>query len=243
MMKNKHAMTLDHPYHDYREVPSEDSSYFMRVYNDQEIREYIEMADINTAAIGFTEHGFRHAMMVSQGAGYILEALGYAQEKVECARIAGLLHDIGNLFGRTGHGQTGATLAYPILTRLGLPAYEKAIIMGAIGNHEEEYGAPLNPVCAAVIVSDKADVHRSRVRDYDPKANDIHDDINYACVKSSLLVHHEIPKITLDLTIDTKIAPVIVYFETFLDRMVMSRRASLTLKSTFELIINDVVLS
>lgn len=242
-MKNKHAMTLEHPYHDKREIPPEDASYFIRIYNDQEVREYIEMADVNTAAIGFTEHGFRHALMVSQGAGYLLEALGFSEEQVECARIAGFLHDMGNLFGRTAHGQTGANLAYPIMTRLGIPSYQKAVVMGAIGNHEEEYGAPLNPVCAAVIISDKSDVHRSRVRNYDPKANDIHDDINYACIKSSLLVDTEIPKITLDLTIDTKIAPVIVYFETFLDRMVMSRRASVTLGASFELVINDVVLS
>ncbi|MCD6118337.1 HD domain-containing protein [bacterium] len=242
-MRKRYALLLDHPYHDRRDIPDSEKSIFIRVYNDDEIREYLDMADENTAAIGYTEHGFRHALQVSQAAGYILESLGHSEEQVECARVAGFMHDVGNIFGRMAHGQTGAMLAYPILTRLGFTNYQKAIVLGAIGNHEEEYGTPLNSICAAVIIADKSDVHRSRVRKYDPRANDIHDDVNYACVKSGLVVDGDIPKLTLELEIDTQFASVMQYFEIFLDRMVISRKAAEKLSTSFELIINHVTLS
>ena len=242
-MRKRYALTLDHPYHDRREIPDEENSIFMRVYNDEEIREYLEMADVNTAAIGYTEHGFRHALQVSQAAGYILESLGYEPEQVECARVAGFMHDIGNIFGRCTHGQTGAMLAYPILTRLSYTNYQKAVILGAIGNHEEEYGAPLNPICAAVIIADKSDVHRSRVRKFDPSAKDIHDSVNYACVKSGLVVDSLIPKISIDLEIDAHFASVMSYFEIFLERMIVARKAAEKLSANFELVINGLVLS
>jgi uncharacterized protein len=242
-MRKRYALTLDHPYHDRREIPTKEDSIFIRAYSDEEIREYLEMADVNTAAIGFTEHGFRHALQVSQASGYILETLGFEIEQVECARVAGFMHDIGNIFGRSTHGQTGAVLAYPILTRLKYSNYQKAIILGAIGNHEEEYGTPLNAICAAVIIADKSDVHRSRVRKYEPSAHDIHDDVNYACIKSGLIVDIDKPKITIELEIDTKFASVMSYFEIFLDRMVIAKRAAEKLGSSFELIINNTVLS
>jgi hypothetical protein len=200
------------------------------------------MADVNTAAIGYTEHGFRHALQVSQAAGYILESLGYEPEQVECARVAGFMHDIGNIFGRTAHGQTGAMLAYPILTRLKYTNYQKAVILGAIGNHEEEYGAPLNAICAAVIIADKSDVHRSRVRKYDPAANDIHDNVNYACIKSGLIVDNTLPKVTIELEIDTQFANVMAYFEIFIERMVIARKSAERLGANFELIINGTTL-
>lgn len=242
-MRKKHSLTLDHPYHDHREVPTDEESIYMRVYNDLEVREYIEMADRSTAVIGYTEHGFRHALMVSQTAGYILECLGHPLEQVECARVAGLMHDIGNMLGRVAHGQTGAALAYPILTRLGFTPYQKALVLSAIGNHEEQYGQPLNAICAALIIADKGDVHRSRVRSFDPSANDIHDNVNQACIECSLLVDEHIPKVSLELLIDTSIASVMEYFEIFTERMVISRKAAESLGASFELVINHVTLS
>jgi len=210
---------------------------------DTEVHTYIGLADEHMAAIGYTEHGFRHAKVTSDMAAHILSGLGRDENEILLASLAGYLHDIGNMVGRAFHGQTGAFLAYEITKRFGMSDRERGIVLSAIGNHEEDYGSPLNDISAAVIIADKADVHRSRVRKFDPSAHDIHDQVNYACVKSNINVSREERNITLVLSVDTTIASVMEYFEIFLSRMTASRASSEHLGCAFHLMINNVVLS
>lgn len=189
-------------------------------------------------ALGYTEHSYRHINLVSSIAKNIIQRLGFPQREVELAAIAGYLHDIGNVVSRYDHGQSGAALAFNILTRMGMPPDEIATIVAAIGNHEEEYGHPVNNVAAALILADKSDVHRSRVRNQDFSTFDIHDRVNYAVEHSFLRVSPERRAITLELTIDIEICPVMEYFEIFLSRMILCRRAADYLQCTFELEIN-----
>lgn len=216
---------------------------YEKLLADPQVREYVELADEAMASIGFTEHGFRHVSLVAENAGRILRELGYSEDEVESAKIAGLLHDIGNMVSREVHPQIGAVLAHPILLRFGLDARQIGTILGAIGNHEEEAGTAFNAVNAAVILADKADVHRSRVRDYQPELEDIHDDVNYACVEASLEVDSVEKTITLNLTIDTEIATLMEYFEIFTSRMVVSREAAEYVGAQFRLVINGTLLS
>jgi metal-dependent HD superfamily phosphatase/phosphodiesterase len=213
------------------------------VFNDAEVREFIELADQAMEAIGFTEHGQRHVGQVSDTAGRILADLGHDDEEVQLARCAGLMHDLGNLVGREDHTRSGALIAYTILGRLGFTPHQSGLIMGAIGSHEEEGEPPLNNICAAVIIADKVDVHRSRVRRYNPDIHDIHDDVNYACVESSLTVNREEKLITLDLIIDLEIATVMEYFQIFSTRMMITRIASEYLGCAFHLIVNGTKLA
>jgi len=213
------------------------------VRDDPEVREYIELADEAMAAVGFTEHGMRHVSLVGKNAGMILEVLGNSAEEVELAKLAGLLHDLGNLVARENHPQIGAILAMHVLSRFGLSPRQMGIVMGAIGNHEEESIAAFSSVGAALTIADKADVHRSRVRDYDPDIHDIHDDVNYACMESSLEVSANPRTITLVLKVDTKIASVMEYFEIFTERMLMSKRATEYLDSRFKLVVNGTELT
>lgn len=206
------------------------------------IETYITKANEHLGALGFTEHGFRHANLVSTIASRILEQLDYPKRQVELAAIAGYMHDLGNLVARSDHGQSGALLAAQILSPLGMPAAEIATIMGAIGNHEEEEGQPVSPVSAAVILADKSDVHRSRVRNRDVATFDIHDRVSYAAVKSQVLVEPQEQNIILDLVIQTEICPVMDYFEIFLTRMIMCRRAAELLGCHFRLVINGAKL-
>jgi metal-dependent HD superfamily phosphatase/phosphodiesterase len=208
------------------------------VYNDAEIREFIQLADEAMAAIGFTEHGMRHVVQVADTAGHILAALGHPDEEVQLARCAGFMHDIGNLVGREDHTRSGALLAYAILNRLGFAARQVGLIMGAIGSHEEEVEPPLNAICAAVIIADKVDVHRTRVRKYNPDIHDIHDDVNFACVESNLKVEKEAKLITLEMTIDLTIATVMEYFQIFNARMMITRIASEYLGCAFHIVVN-----
>lgn len=206
------------------------------------IETYITKANEHLGALGFTEHGFRHANLVSTIASRILEQLDYPKRQVELAAIAGYMHDLGNLVARSDHGQSGALLAAQILSPLGMPAAEIATIMGAIGNHEEEEGQPVSPVSAAVILADKSDVHRSRVRNRDVATFDIHDRVSYAAVKSQVFVEPKEQNIILDLVIQTEICPVMDYFEIFLTRMIMCRRAAELLGCHFRLVINGAKL-
>ncbi|MHB9094002.1 MAG: HD domain-containing protein [Eubacteriales bacterium] len=192
--------------------------------------------------MGFTEHGYRHINLISRIARNILERLNYPQREVELAAIAGYMHDIGNVISRYDHGQSGATLAFLILSRLGMSSEDIAMVISAIGNHEEEYGQPVNSVAAALILADKSDVHRSRVRNQDFATFDIHDRVNYAVEHSFLRVNGETRAITMELTIDIEICPVMEYFEIFLSRMVLCRRAADFLKSHFALEINGAKL-
>ena len=203
---------------------------------------FIEKANEYTGAIGFTEHGVRHANLTASIAYNILRRLGATERQAQLAAIAGYLHDIGNMVGRVNHEHTGAVLAGGILEALGMEPLERAVIMGAIGNHEEPHGEPVSPVGAAVILSDKSDVHRTRVRNPDMTTFDIHDRVNYAVEHSFLRVDEKGKTITLELTIDTSLSQVMEYFEIFLSRMVMCRRAAEFLGCEFKLQINGVKL-
>lgn len=205
-------------------------------------RIYLDAANENLKLIGYTEHGLRHAGLVSNIAANVLTYLNYPPRQSELAAIAGLLHDIGNVVNRDMHGQIGALMAKDILLDLGMDMLEITQIMAAIGNHEEERGHAISPVAAALILADKADVHRSRVHNRDPKTFDIHDRVNYAATHSFLRVTSNRQRITLEIEIDTNIASVMDYFEIFLSRMMMCRRAAEFLGYPFELQINGHVL-
>ena len=209
---------------------------------DPRVAGYIAGADRHLAAIGFTEHGERHCGLVSNIAFNVLRRLGYDEREAELAAIAGYTHDVGNVIAREGHAQAGAALMAPILHDLGMPTDEVATVIGAIGNHEEKHGHPVNPVSAALILADKSDVHRTRVRNTDVATFDIHDRVNYTVVRSFLNVDGEARSITLDLTIERDVTSVMEYFEIFLDRMVMSRRAARSLDARFHLVINGATL-
>jgi metal-dependent HD superfamily phosphatase/phosphodiesterase len=191
---------------------------------------------------GYTEHGFRHAQLVSSISRQVLSRLGYTERETELAAIAGYLHDLGNVVSRRDHGRNGALLAAPILFELGMEPAEVATIVGAIGNHEDEVGQAVNAVAAALILADKSDVHRSRVRNADFTKFDVHDRVNYAVERSFLKVDAGQRTVTLELTIDVKLVPVMEYFEIFLSRMVMCRRAAEFLSTRFGLVINRTTL-
>lgn len=202
------------------------------------VKTFIEIGNQHLGSMGFTEHSFRHAGLVSNISSNILERLGYPKRDSELVAIAGYLHDIGNVITRYNHGQSGAYLALQVLQELKMPWEEIAVIIAAIGNHEEEYGQPVNNIAAALILADKSDVHRSRVRNPDVANFDIHDRVNYAAKHSFLRVEPGERVITLELEIDTGISGVMEYFEIFLTRMVMCRRAAAALDSSFSLVIN-----
>lgn len=194
------------------------------------------------AAMGYTEHGQRHASLVSNIARNILERLGFPAREVELAAMAGYIHDIGNVVCRHSHEQMGGLVAMRILDRLGLAPPEIAMIVAAIGNHGEDIGEPVNNVAAALILADKSDVHRTRVRNPELAKFDIHDRVNYAAEHSFVRVDEKRKAVTLELKIDTRISPVMDYFEIFLTRMVLCRRAASFLGCDFELVINGVKL-
>jgi metal-dependent HD superfamily phosphatase/phosphodiesterase len=202
----------------------------------------IEVADEYLGAIGYTEHGFRHANLVAHISGNIMRRLGYGPRLAELAEVAGYLHDTGNCIGRDHHGVSSALLARDVLRTLGMDPWETAHVMNAVGNHEEEFGAPANPIGAATIIADKSDVHRTRVRNLDPATFDIHDRVNFSARKSFLRVDGEARTLTLEIDIDTETSQVMEYFEIFLSRMQMCRAAAEVLDSTFHLVINGTKL-
>lgn len=206
---------------------------------DKNINLYIEKADANLEAMGFTEHSFAHVCSVAETAGYILETLGYDERTVELARIASYLHDIGNLVNRDDHHQTGAVMAFTILNQMGMPADEICTVVAAIGNHNEGSAVPVNPVAAALILADKADVRRSRVRNSKPETFDIHDRVNYSAIRSELKINSAHTLVKLKLTVDTHFSSVMDYFEIFLERMRLCRHAAEELGMKFTLIINE----
>jgi len=203
-----------------------------------QVQQYIVSADQHLKAMGFTEHGFRHVTLVSHIAENVLERLGYDQRTCELAAIAGYIHDIGNITGRHDHGKAGAVMALRILEDIGMPYDDVACIVGAIGNHEEQYGEAVNTVAAALILADKSDVHRTRVRRQDVSCFDIHDRVNYAVTNSFLNVDEAARRATLELKIDNEISSVMEYFEIFMVRMMMCQRAAKMLDVTFGLSIN-----
>jgi uncharacterized protein len=211
---------------------------FKEVVKDAEVVALVAEADRQLEVLGYTEHGPRHARLVAKYARGVLVALGAEERATELAAIAGYLHDVGNVVNRERHERTSALLARDILLRLGMDYRETGQIMAAIGNHDEKSGNPVSDVSAALILADKADVHKSRVRNPAFIKFDIHDRVNYAVKHSALTVHSEDRSIRLDLTVDTSVSAVMEYFEIFLSRMVISRRAADFLKCHFELVIN-----
>ncbi len=209
------------------------------IKNDAAIRTYIHKADESLGALGYTEHSFAHVTCVAETAGYILETMGYPQNDVELAKIAGYLHDIGNMVNRENHSQSGAVIAFTILNKYGMDADDIATVVSAIGNHDEGAGDPINHVAAALILADKSDVRRSRVRNPDRPSFDIHDRVNYSAKKAMLKINEDHTLIKLKLMIDTRFGSVMDYFEIFLKRMVMCRKAAEMLGLEFKLIINE----
>ena len=214
----------------------------MITYNDikhnEAINAYIKKADESLKALGYTEHSFAHVGLVSKRAEYILSTMGYSAEEIELAKIAAHLHDIGNIVNRREHSQSGAVMAFRILDRMDMDPSDIATIVTAIGNHDEGTGEAVNPVAAALIIADKSDVRRSRVRNGDFATFDIHDRVNYSVMESDLSINEGKTQITLSLTIDTSISPVIDYFEIFLNRMLMCKKAAKALNLEFKLVIN-----
>ena len=203
------------------------------------IHTYIVRADESLTALGYTEHSFAHVMHVAETAGYILETMGFDKRTVELAKVAGYLHDIGNLVNRKDHSQSGAVMAWSILHDMDCEPSELATIVTAIGNHDEGTGVPVNPVAAALILADKADVRRSRVRNTDVTTFDIHDRVNYSVKKSLLKINDDKTIVKLELQVDTQYGSVMDYFEIFMGRMILCRKAAEKLGLRFKLIINE----
>ena len=210
---------------------------YKELQNNESIRTYIAAADASLGALGYTEHSFGHVTKVADCAKYILENLSYCEHDVELGQIAALLHDIGNMVNRKDHAQSGAILAFQILCNFGFSASDIALVVSAIGNHDETEGMPINAIAAALILADKSDVRRSRVRsDAD---FDIHDRVNYSVTESHLSINENKDTITLHLKIDSQYSSVMEYFEIFLERMLMCKKAASALGLHFRLIMND----
>jgi len=210
---------------------------YEQIKNDPAIRVYVKQADASLAALGFTEHSFAHVTKVAETAGDILATLSFPERTVELAKIAGFLHDIGNLVNRVDHSQSGAIIAFRILDKMGMDPEEISVIVSAIGNHDEGTGVPIDAVAAALIIADKSDVRRSRVRSKESITTDIHDSVNYSVTDAKLDINGS--RICLNLTIDTSVSSVMDYFEIFLGRMLLCRKAAEKLGLHFKLIIND----
>lgn len=212
---------------------------YEQVKNNPEINAYIRMADESLKAMGYTEHSAAHVTRCAKTAYDILTSLGYDKHTCELASIAGYMHDIGNVINRVDHAQSGAVMAFRILDKMGMQPDDVAEVICAIGNHDEATASPVSAVAAALILADKSDVRRTRVRNWDPATHDIHDRVNYAVEQSSLDLDVEQKSITLTLKIDTNICPVMDYFEIFLQRMILCRRAADFLELAFRLVINQ----
>jgi len=212
------------------------------VIRNEEVQALVQGAQKQLNSLGYTEHSSRHVGIVSKRAGEILESLGYPKERVELAKIAGYLHDIGNCVNRNDHAQSCAILAYNILKDVGMSVTDRTEIMMAIGNHDEGTGTAVSDISAALILADKSDVHRDRVVNTNIGTFDKHDKVNYAVTDAKLIINPEDRKITLNIQIDTELCPVLDYFEIFIDRMIMSKYAAKYLRIWFELVINDTKL-
>ena len=212
---------------------------YQDIRSDPTIRTYISKADESLQALGFTEHSFAHVTTVAENCDYILSTLGYPEREIEVMKIAAFLHDIGNLVNWVDHSQSGAVMAFRILTDMGMDAGEVATVVTAIGNHDEGTGVPVNGPAAALILADKSDVRRSRVRNQDSASFDIHDRVNYSVKRSQLKINEEHTIIKLKLSIDTRYGSVMDYFEIFMNRMILCRKAAERLGLQFKLIINE----
>ncbi len=211
---------------------------FEQVKQDGAVKVYIAQADASMEALGFTEHSFAHVNRVAHIAGQILQTLGYPERTVELAKIAGYLHDIGNLVNRVDHSQSGAVMAFRILDRMNFPPEEIATIVTAIGNHDEGTGVPVSAVAAALILADKSDVRRNRVRKSSDISQDIHDRVNYSVTDCHLEFDENRTCVILSLMVDTAVSSVMEYLEIFMKRMLLCRQAAEKLGLTFHLVIN-----
>ena len=212
------------------------------VKKNEEVESFIKASQKQLNALGYTEHSYRHIGIVSKRTEEILRKLGYDERTIELGKIAGYLHDIGNCVNRVDHAHTGAILAYNILKEMGMPANERTEIMMAIGNHDENTGTAVSDISAALILADKSDVHRDRVVNTNMSTFDIHDRVNYAVTDAQLEVDEKTRTVTLNLTIDTQICPVLDYFQIFMDRTMRSKYAAKFLHIWFELVINGTKL-
>ena len=212
---------------------------YKEIKENSAIKTYITQADASLKALGFTEHSFPHVTKVAETAGHILKTLRFPEKTVELAKIAGYLHDIGNLVNRIDHSQSGALMAFRILDNLGFEPDEIAVITTAIGNHDEGTGVPVNEVAAALILADKSDVRRTRVRNEDTLNFDIHDRVNYSVTNSELNIDTKNSIVELKLSVDTHFSSIMDYFEIFMERMILCRTAAKTLKLQFKLMINE----
>lgn len=212
---------------------------YTQVKKSEAIKTYIIRADESLISLGYTEHSFAHVFHVAEMAGYILKTLNFDERTIELSKIAGYLHDIGNLVNRKDHSQSGAVMAWSILNDMGCDPAEIATIVTAIGNHDEGTGVPVNAVAAALILADKADVRRSRVRNSDISTFDIHDRVNYSVIESNLKINEEKTQVYLSLKVDTQYGSVMDYFEIFMGRMLLCRKAAEKLGLQFKLSIND----
>jgi hypothetical protein len=208
------------------------------IKNSEEINTYIRQADVSLKAMGYTEHSFAHGALCAERAGSWLSSLGYSERECELARIAAYIHDIGNIVNRSAHAQSGAVIAFRLLEKLGMPPEEIALVISAVGNHDENTANTVNAITAAVILADKTDVRRSRVRCDNIAAFDIHDRVNYSVTRAEAILCTEARSLTLGLDVDTELCPVMDYFEIFLNRMLLCRRAAEFLGLRFRLTIN-----
>ena len=215
---------------------------FEEIKKNEEVRTYITMADRSLAALGYTEHSFAHVGRVAQTAGELLKSTGHSAHEVELVKIAGFLHDIGNVVNRVDHSQSGAVMAFQLLRDMDISPMDLATVVTAIGNHDEGTGVPVDDLSAALIIADKSDVRRSRVRNQDPASFDIHDRVNYSVERTELKLDQETNSIFLDMQIDTQYCSIMDYFEIFLGRMTLCRRAAEKLGLRFRLVINGQVL-
>ena len=220
------------------------STVYEILKKDEQVRAYIEAGNTTLKALGYTEHSFAHVVKTAETASELLLELGFLNDTAELAKIAGLMHDVGNMVNRTMHALTGAEITRSILERVGMSYQDIGVICSAIGNHDEDTGYPVNTVCAALILADKSDVRRSRVQSSDMEEilSDIHDRVNYAVERAEVSVEKTDSKTTIKLclNIDTSFTPVMDYFEIFLSRMLMCRRAAYYLGADFALVINDM---
>ena len=212
---------------------------YQEIRQNEEVLAFLKKGNDNLGVLGYTEHAQAHCSIVAERAAYILETFGYNEHDIELAKIAGYLHDIGNLVNRKDHAQSGAVMAWSILNDMGCDAAELATIVTAIGNHDEGTGVPVNIVAAAMILADKADVRRSRVRNTDISTFDTHDRVNYSVKKSHLQINEDNTIVTLELTVDTQFGSVMDYFEIFMTRMILCRKAAEKLGLQFKLTINE----
>lgn len=211
---------------------------YKELVNNKEINAYLKKGDENLGQLGFTDHSKAHCMQVAHQAGKILERFGYPEHDIELAKIAGLMHDIGNMINRTHHAEYGALLANEMLKKTDMPLEDRITVVSAIGNHDESTGGPIDVVSAALIIADKTDVKRSRVRQKEKALFDIHDRVNYAVTESKLKITKDKSVIALNLQIDEKICSMYDYFEIFLERMMLCRKSAEILGTTFKLTVN-----